>query len=61
MNRKQMSIKEKIRQKGWLASIRTLMRFVADRASEIEIVEVASSMALPKLLALVPGVALSLA
>ena len=61
MNRKQMSIKEKIRQKGWLASIRTLMRFVADRASEIEIVEVASSMALTTLLALVPVLALSLA
>ena len=61
MRRKQKTIQEKIRQKGWLNSFRTLMRFVADRAAEIEIAEVASSMALTTLLAIVPVLALSLA
>ena len=57
----QKTIKDKIKQKGWLNSFRTLMRFVADRAVEIEIGEVASSMALTTLLAIVPVLALSLA
>ncbi len=57
----QKTIKDKIKQKGWLSSFRTLMRFVADRAVEIEIGEVASSMALTTLLAIVPVLALSLA
>lgn len=51
----------KLRKKGLVNSLRSLLRFVADRAGEIEIGEVASSMALATLTAIVPVLALSLA
>lgn len=50
-----------MRKKGWIASCKTLLRFVADRVTEIDLAEVASSMALTTLLALVPMLALSVA
>ena len=61
IHHRRLTLKQKLRQKGWLRSFQTLMRFVADRAAEIELAEVASSMALTTLLAIVPVLALSIA
>ena len=44
-----------------VSRVRRLMRFARDRVAEIDIAEVASSMALATLLAIVPVLALSLA
>lgn len=61
MNQPRFSLLKKLKKKGFASSIRALLRFVTDRAAEIEIGEVASSMALATLLAIVPVLALSLA
>ena len=61
MKQPRFSLLKKLKKKGFASSVRALLRFVADRAAEIEIGEVASSMALATLLAIVPVLALSLA
>lgn len=60
MSRRQ-SIREELRRRGVVKSIQTLLRFASDRLHEMEVTEVASSMALATLLAVVPVLALSLA
>lgn len=61
MKQPRFALLKKLKKKGFASSIRALLRFVGDRASEIEIGEVASSMALATILAIVPVLALSLA
>ena len=61
MQNRRQTLEEKLRKKGWVKSFKTLMRFVADRAMEIDLAEVSSSMALATLLAIVPVLALSIA
>lgn len=61
MNDRRQTLEQKLRKKGWIKSFKTLMRFVADRALEIDLAEVSSSMALATLLAIVPVLALSIA
>lgn len=59
--RHRLTLREKLRKKGLISSIRTLLRFAADRASENDLTEVTSTMALATLTAIVPVLALSLA
>ena len=59
--RTRRTLREKLRKKGVWASLRTLLRFAADRAHENDLTEVTSSMALATLTAIVPVLALSLA
>lgn len=59
--RHRVTLREKLRKKGFWASARTLTRFAADRARENDLTEVTSTMALATLTAIVPVLALSLA
>ena len=59
--RHRLTLREKLRKKGLIASFRTLLRFAADRARENDLTEVTSTMALATLTAIVPVLALSLA
>lgn len=59
--RHRLTLREKLRKKGLISSIHTLLRFAADRASENDLTEVTSTMALATLTAIVPVLALSLA
>ncbi len=61
MQNRKTTFEEKLRKKGFVKSFKTLMRFVRDRALEIDLAEVSSSMALATLLAIVPVLALSIA
>ncbi len=61
MKNRRQTLEQKLRKKGWIKSIKTLTRFVTDRAMEIDLAEVSSSMALATLLAIVPVLALSVA
>ncbi len=60
-SRQRQRLRERLRKKGLWASIRTLLRFAADRARENDLTEVTSTMALATLTAIVPVLALSLA
>lgn len=59
--RTRLTLGEKLRKKGYWATVRTLLRFASDRARENDLAEVTSSMALATLTAIVPVLALSLA
>lgn len=59
--RHRLTLREKLRKKGFISSFRTLLRFAADRARENDLTEVTSTMALATLTAIVPVLALSLA
>lgn len=59
--RPRVTLGEKLRKKGLIPSLRTLLRFAADRARENDLTEVTSTMALATLTAIVPVLALSLA
>ena len=53
--------RERLRRKGFIGSVRTLLHFALDRARENDLTEVTSTMALATLTAIVPVLALSLA
>ncbi len=61
MSKKKETYSDKIRRKGVMSSVKSGLTFTLDRVHEMNVQEVASSMALATVLAIVPVLALSLA